>query len=105
MDTKPERQLKAILDVSKLIYEHPFQVDDKVYDFFIPSLNLLIEVDGNYWHGYGLTKQQMNPMQFKHRTNDTFKTKLAKRRGFNLLRIWENSVTPTFVMERISQYV
>jgi very-short-patch-repair endonuclease len=105
VDTKPERQLKTILSSFNLVYQHPFQVDSKVYDFYIPSLNLLIEVDGNYWHGKGLTKQQMNPMQLKHHINDITKTKLAKLRGFNLLRIWEGTVTPSFVMERILQYV
>ena len=104
-DTKPERQLTAILEVCKFTYKHPFQVEDKVYDFYIPSLNLLIEVDGNYWHGKGLTRKQMIPMQLKHRKNDIFKTKLAKQNGFNILRIWEDAVNMNSVSERISNYV
>lgn len=103
-DTKPEKKVKAILEIMSLPFEHPYQVEDKVYDFFIPSLNLLIEVDGIYWHAKGLSDHQMNTMQRKHKTNDTYKTNLAQNLGFGLLRVWEDEIDLTSVTERILSY-
>jgi hypothetical protein len=45
------------------------------YDFYIPSKNLLIETDGDYWHSnpsiYKL--DFLNESQLKNKTNDEFK--------------------------------
>lgn len=50
----------------------------KEYDFYIPSLNLLLEVDGEYWHSLP-----------KNIENDKYKNELAKVAGYRLLRIPE----------------
>ena len=78
---------------------------DKEYDFYIPSLNLLIEVDGVYWHGKNLNESQMNHMQIKHKKNDAYKNQLAKSLGYNLERFWEDEININSVTERISEYV
>jgi very-short-patch-repair endonuclease len=75
-----------------------------VYDFYLPKLNLIIETDGVYWHGKGLSENQMNDMQKKHKRNDEYKNYLAKKNNFKLLRIWEDEIEPNKVLERIYQY-
>lgn len=51
-DTKPELIIKAILDQKGIRYEHPFKLGDKfLCDFYLSDHNLIIEVDGCYWHG------------------------------------------------------
>lgn len=56
---------KEVYQIVKSIYpdaRHQELISYYSYDIFIPSLNLLIEFDGTYWHG---------PMCFVYSTNDT----------------------------------
>ena len=62
----------------------------KLYDFYIPSNNTLIEVDGVYWHGKNKKLNELNKTQLKNHKNDKIKTRLAKKHGYNLIRIWED---------------
>jgi len=50
-------------------------------DIFVPSLNLIIECDGNYWHNY--------PSRTKI---DNMRTKELLNSGFKILRIWESEI-------------
>ena len=57
--TKPELKFKEILDSNNIEYKHQYSVQwkkgwKKWYDFYLPTLNLLVEIDGIYWHGKGL---------------------------------------------------
>ena len=53
--------------------EHGYQCD-----IFVPSLNLVIECDGNYWHKYP-TRNDI----------DNIRTKELLEGGFKVLRLWE----------------
>ncbi len=50
-------------------------------DIFIPSMNLVIECDGDYWHNYpvGLDK-------------DHIRTRELIENGFKVLRLWERDI-------------
>lgn len=96
-NTKPELKFKEILERSNI--EFIFQKSlpwkrgwKKWYDFYIPSLNLLIEVDGIYWHGKGVLDKDLDIRQRQSRENDILKNTLALERGYNLLRIWEDDL-------------
>lgn len=56
--------------------EHSYQCD-----IFIPSLNLVIECDGNYWHKYPLLREI-----------DKIRTGELLSQGFKVLRFWENEI-------------
>jgi len=47
-------------------------------DILIPSMNLVIECDGNYWHKYPVG-----------RDIDKIRTKELIEKGFKVLRLWE----------------
>lgn len=53
--------------------EHGYQCD-----ILIPSMNLVIECDGNYWHKYPVGKDL-----------DHIRTKELIEKGFKVLRLWE----------------
>jgi len=46
-------------------FTHQFHLDGFDYDFYIPAKNLLIEVDGDYWHGNPNKFPELNAMQRK----------------------------------------
>ncbi len=56
--------------------EHGYQCD-----ILIPSMNLVIECDGNYWHKYPIGNDI-----------DNIRTKELIEKGFKVLRLWENEI-------------
>jgi G:T-mismatch repair DNA endonuclease (very short patch repair protein) len=87
-----------IFEEIKKIYEnakHSFHLSTKVFDVYVPEKNLLIEINGDYWH--------LNPAIYKEDhfdeyrniyakqlwENDARKMKLAQEAGFSTLTIWE----------------
>lgn len=50
-------------------------------DILIPSLNLIIECDGDYWHKYPLGKEI-----------DNIRTQELIEQGFKVLRLWEREI-------------
>lgn len=56
--------------------EHGYQCD-----ILIPSKNLIIECDGNYWHKYPIGREI-----------DKIRTSELLDKGFKVLRLWENEI-------------
>ena len=50
-------------------------------DILIPSINLVIECDGNYWHKYPIGTEI-----------DHIRTKELIEKGFKILRLWESDI-------------
>ena len=75
-----------------------YRVDTKVCDVYIPSLNLIIEYFGDYWHCNPLKYQSdyYNVKKGKYAWElweyDTKKLELIKSYGYNLEVIWEKDL-------------
>lgn len=92
-----ERKFADYLDIQKVDYIPSYQISyqiskevfprNKYYDFFIPHLNLLVEIHGSYWHPQNT--ENLTEMQKGNLKNDEFKRELAKDRGFDLLVIYD----------------
>ena len=92
--TKPEREMNQILTELNVEFEPQKVVGFKIYDFYVPQSNLLIEVDGDYFHANPeiYTEGDLNKMQQRNVKNDEFKDILANGRGYNLIRVWESDL-------------
>jgi very-short-patch-repair endonuclease len=95
--TKPELYFESLLKVNSIEYIHQYPIPwkkgwKKWFDFYIPKYNLLIEIDGIYWHGKGKLDTELNVHQEQSRLNDIQKSALAQNAGYNLLRIWEDEI-------------
>jgi len=91
--SKLEFTFADILTGLGIEFTHQFHLDGFDYDFYIPAKNLLIEVDGDYWHGHPDAFPELNAMQRKNQGLDRLKTKHASDRNYQLLRFWERDVT------------
>ena len=83
-DTSIEIKIKEYLEQLKVeFFSHKYMNIEHSYqcDIFIPSLNLVIECDGNYWHKYP-TGTDM----------DHIRTKELIDKGFKVLRLWESEI-------------
>lgn len=99
----PKSKTKIEKIVQQLLLNHGFNFKQqfriyfngrkfKQYDFYLPEKKLLIEVDGDYWHGNPKIYKQLNETQKLNKKNDFLKENLAKERQISLLRYWESDI-------------
>ncbi len=94
-DTKIEVKIQNFLTDLKIEYfahkymhiEHGYQCD-----IFIPSKNLVIECDGDYWHGNPLRNKGLSEKQKSQRIKDNLRTEELREKGYKVLRLWENEI-------------
>lgn len=86
--TSIECRFEDFLIQQNLDYHYQHLLQGKYYDFFLPSLELLVEVDGEYWHRF--------PPAIR---NDLEKHSIANHLGLKILRITEKSWKPELIFE------
>ena len=76
----------------------------RYYDFHLIEYGVLIEVDGSYWHG---ERDKPSYVTLMAKKNDMIKNWLAKKEGYTLIRIKEQSLMEEYdtVVENISSAV
>jgi hypothetical protein len=95
--------------------QHSFRINDSkrtyVFDVYVPSLNLLVEVNGDYWH--------LNPFLYvadhidEHRNvtargvweADALKYQAAVDLGYKVNVLWESSINALGVTESVTNVV
>lgn len=89
----------------KYVYQFEAKSIGRFYDFYLPEANLLIEIDGDYYHSFGLVYEEMSPMQKKNKYVDEAKDRWASLHCIPLLRIWEHDINknPSKVMELLKK--
>ena len=86
-----ELKFKNILDTLKINYNQQFAKGKYCFDFYVKNYNLIIEIDGNYWHSYPYYKN-----------SDLIKNDFVVQKGYYLMRIWESEVyDETFVISNL----
>lgn len=97
-NTKPELLFKNILEELNLEFQQQKSVGKYKCDFYIPIYNVIVEIDGDYWHA--------NPSIFKEYdligpknilakdiwASDNQKNQFILNEGFNLLRYWSSNI-------------
>lgn len=94
--SKLEKEFSKILNSLNIKYTQWFYAKEikAFYDFYIPIKNIIIEVDGDFWHCNPNTKFALPEYktQKKNIKRDEQKNQWAKDNGFKLLRFWENDI-------------
>ena len=94
---------KEFLDKLNVKYIYQFKMESigRYLDFYLPDEHMAIEIDGDFYHSYGLTYEEMSPMQKKNKRVDEQKDHWAIINGIPLLRIWEHDINknPSKVMK------
>ena len=87
-----EKHVSKILSDANIDHESQFQLEDLRYDFGIANGNILIEVQGSYWH------------KDKNRTlTDAYKRRVATKHHKKLLVIWDYELAkPINVLAKIT---
>lgn len=92
--SKPERIMEEILIANGIPYTYQYELSSYHYDFHIHGTNILIEVDGDFWHCKPGSKYEVPKMkeQVTNMNNDKIKKDVAKDNGYTLLRFWESDI-------------
>jgi len=93
-NTKPELKMKEILNELNISFEHQYRIEgiNHNFDFHICNTNILIEVDGDYWHSNPKKYSTLYGRQIKQKEKDLINEQLAKKAEFILLRFWEDDI-------------
>jgi G:T-mismatch repair DNA endonuclease (very short patch repair protein) len=96
--SKKEKEIRKILNKYGLKNIGSFKIDTKICDIYIPSLNLIIEYFGDYWH---CNPSKYEPTYFNKKKGkfawelweyDNNKLEFIKNNGYNLEVIWEKDL-------------
>lgn len=89
--TWPEREFKKLLTELGIKHEAQKVIGKKIFDFYATELNILFEVDGDYYHANPLLfkEEDLNKLQARNIRNDKYKESLARGLGYKVERVWE----------------
>jgi len=91
--TSIERKIYDELKARSILFETQKLIGNKfIVDAYIPSLNLVIEADGDYWHSLPRTIR-----------NDKYKNICLRDWGYNLLRLTETNINNGIFREQLSE--
>lgn len=100
--SKIENRVASILDILNFSYYRQFFIKRKSYDFKISKTNLIIEVNGDYWHcnpnKYSKNDIVVFPLIGEVNVcdiweKDKYKKELAESKGYKMIYIWECDIT------------
>lgn len=99
-----ERRVSKILEKYNLDYATQYKIyyDEgryKTYDFQLVGSNILIEVQGDYFHANPSVYKNKNSIQRKNVHSDSFKKRLAHERNYLLVELWQRDI------QKNSEYV
>jgi len=108
--TKIEIIFEDFLNNNNIKYKDQFRIyydghKHKRYDFYLIDYNLIVEIDGDYWHGNQLFFKKLNETQKLNIENDIFKNELALKNDKNILRIWEYEIYDKTYIEKIKNII
>lgn len=110
-NTKPELQLAELLRLADIKFIGQLSLPRFYCDFYLPEYNLIVEVDGDYWHA--------NPDRFspddvigpkktlaRHIwANDLRREERIKSLGYRVMRIWASSLKTKTAQQLVEDIV
>jgi very-short-patch-repair endonuclease len=108
--TDIEQLMMTMLEQTNIPYHSQFFIkhndDTYAYDFKLKDLPILIEVDGDYWHGGPSTNNHV-PFVNDVKEKDILKTEIAQQHGYTVLRFWGSDVKerPFWVIQQLLSHI
>jgi G:T-mismatch repair DNA endonuclease (very short patch repair protein) len=94
--SKLEKTFANILELLDIEYKQFFYAKDikAFYDFYLPKFNILIEVDGDFWHCNPNTKYSTPKYETQNKNikRDKQKNQWAQDNNYKILRFWEDDI-------------
>jgi endogenous inhibitor of DNA gyrase (YacG/DUF329 family) len=106
--TKPQIITNQILNELNIIFKNEYNCKYYAIDNYLSDYNLMIEVNGDYFHSNPLIFSTLNQMQIKGIIRDKRKRTYIKRyKDIDILYLWENDIkkNPDLCKMLIIEYI
>jgi G:T-mismatch repair DNA endonuclease (very short patch repair protein) len=98
--SKLETKISEVLNLLSISYSTQFPLKGKIFDFKIENTNILIEVNGDYWHCNPNKYNEDDIVKFnggRNKVSDIWKKDQEKKYkaenlGFKVIYIWEDEI-------------
>lgn len=88
--TMIERIVASLLDALRVSYLQEHRIGRYIVDFFVPAKRLIIECDGEYWHGKPEVKAR-----------DAVRDRILREQGYTIVRLAESDIRAGRALERL----
>lgn len=94
IDTLPSRKFESLLKTLDFDYIKEYNISLWSFDFYLPRHDILIEVDGDYFHSNPLiyTNGPVTKTQKINKYRDDKKNLFCKENNLKLMRFWEKDI-------------
>lgn len=106
--SKLEQRFEDMLKEVGIQFLNQFPLEGYLFDFYIPKHNVLIEVDGDWYHcNPDVHPEPTHEIQKFVTENDERKNQVVKNNNITLLRFWEKDVNnnPEMVKTELLRYL
>ena len=106
--SKLEQKFEDMMKEVGVQFLNQFPLDGYLFDFYIPKHNVLIEVDGDWYHcNPDIHPKPIHEIQKFVTENDNKKNEVVKDNNITLLRFWENDINnnPETIKTELSRYL
>jgi len=93
-ETSIEIACKEFLEQNNIQYDFQYTLEGKQFDFFLPEKNLLLEVDGEYWH-------TLEPSI----RNDIEKHAIAQKYNIHILRVSSDNLDFSIILRSVQEQI
>lgn len=93
-----EKKIEEFLNELNIKYKYSFIFRKRQFDFMLPEYNIIIETNGDFWHGnpklYGKNKKKGNlkEWQKEKQIDDIIKCNIANDGGYEIFSFWEDDI-------------
>ncbi len=92
--SKLEIKFETILRLIDINYIDQYEFNGRLFDYYITDKNILIEIDGDFYHCNPNSKHKdvKYETQLLTKNNDILKDKICKDSNITLIRYWEKDI-------------
>ena len=105
--SKVEIKFESILILLNIEYTYQYEFQHRLFDFKIKDRDVLIEVDGDFYHCNPNTKHSeiLYETQLITKKNDDYKNILCQTHNIKLIRFWEKDINerPEWVISELKR--
>jgi very-short-patch-repair endonuclease len=105
--SKIEIKFENILRLINLNFKYQYEYQHRLFDFYLEKYNILIEVDGDFYHCNPNSKHHETIYETQKLTkqNDKHKDELCENHNITLIRYWEKDINerPEWVISDLRQ--
>lgn len=106
-----EKFAKNFLEKLNIEFDYQFKAESigRYYDFYLPTINIIIEINGGYWHSDPRLYEgkELTPTQKKNKRVDKLKKKWADEHKIPIYYFWEDDINknPKLVLEQLKELI